>query len=92
MYPSVAGMGIVRAPTAVNPDITSLEQIKNDDEIFSDMVPVEEKGTVEEIMDDGPERATINEPPFDFSHSDGLTFVNNESGDQSINHEDNLPF
>ncbi|MCI7769239.1 MAG: DnaB-like helicase C-terminal domain-containing protein, partial [Christensenellaceae bacterium] len=76
----------------VNPDITSLEQIKNDDEIFSDMVPVEEKGTVEEIMDDGPERATINEPPFDFSHSDGLTFVNNESGDQSINHEDNLPF
>lgn len=76
----------------VNPDITSLEQIKNDDEIFSDMVPVEGKGTVEEIMDDGPERATINEPPFDFSHSDGLTFVNNESGDQSINHEDNLPF
>ena len=67
----------------LNTEITSVEQMRSDDD--------GQKGTVEIVMDDTATPATIKEEPLDFSDSDGMTFTNNESGDQSINNGD-LPF
>ena len=78
----------------INTEITSTEQMKSDDNAFDDMVMVDgegQKGTVEIVMDDTATPATINEEPLDFSNTDGMTFTNNESGDQNINNGD-LPF
>ena len=78
----------------LNTEITSVEQMRSDDDAFDDMKMVDDdgqKGTVEIVMDDTATPATIKEEPLDFSDSDGMTFTNNESGDQSINNGD-LPF
>ncbi len=78
----------------LNTEITSVEQMRSDDDAFDDMKMVDDdgqKGTVEIVMDDTATPATIKEEPLDFSDSDGMTFTNNESGDQSINYGD-LPF
>ena len=53
--------------------------------------PERHKDPFEIVMDDTATPATIKEEPLDFSDSDGMTFTNNESGDQSINNGD-LPF
>ena len=78
----------------LNTEITSVEQMRSDDDAFDDIKMVDDdgqKGTVEIVMDDTATPATIKEEPLDFSDSDGMTFTNNESGDQSINYGD-LPF
>ena len=78
----------------LNTEITSVEQMRSDDDAFDDMKMVDDdgqKGTVEIVMDDTATPAMIKEEPLDFSDSDGMTFTNNESGDQSINNGD-LPF
>ena len=84
-----------KQPAAIlNTEITSVEQMRSDDDAFDDMKMVDDdgqKGTVEIVMDDTATPATIKEEPLDFSDSDGMTFTNNESGDQSINNGD-LPF